>query len=242
MRTLLFFAIVLAGLSLLLWAALLVPIQASAWPGRTAQIPLAGAACAVLLLAMLSFSWRDATRTTNAGWGASVAIAAAAVLLIGGAIAGTVKPLPAALVLILGSATLLLALAAAERLKAGDGVEFNSHWGGLGGSLGGWKISSTTILLLLALIFLGAVIAVGTSPGSSGNATNGAAPPAAAPPAATPPTAAPAPHPRTSPDTPPRTAPAPGAAAPAGGNAAAGNAAGNSATSNRAGNTAGTAR
>ena len=85
--------------------------------------------------------------------------------------------IPGAALLLCGVIAFIAALHAFERLKGGEAIEFNSYWGGLGGSLGGWRLSPATTTILLALIFLGATvtIAVGGGPGredaSAGNAT-----------------------------------------------------------------------
>jgi hypothetical protein len=84
-----------------------------------------------------------------------------------------IKALPAALVLICGTLTLLAGSYALDGLVRGDAIEISSHWGGLGGGLGGWRLSPISTLLLLALVFLGATIAAGIEraqlPGGSAN-------------------------------------------------------------------------
>jgi hypothetical protein len=40
-------------------------------------------------------------------------------------------------------------------MERGDPVELGSHWGGLGGGLGGWRVSSAGCLLLLTLVLAG---------------------------------------------------------------------------------------
>jgi len=59
-----------------------------------------------------------------------------------------------------------------------DGLpEFRSNWGGLGGGLGGWELSRSAVLLVVALAFAGAalVAAVGPFPAPpAGPAVNGA--------------------------------------------------------------------
>ncbi len=106
-----------------------------------------------------------------------VAFAGIAALLFVAVAQKQIEALPAALVLICGTLTLLAASYALEGLARGDEIEVNSHWGGLGGSLGGWRVSPITTLLLLALIFLGATITAGAGEGdeTSNSAANSTA-------------------------------------------------------------------
>lgn len=72
----------------------------------------------------------------------------------------------ALLVVLLGSVALVAAGSAISRFQKGDRVELESHWGGLGGGLGGWRVSAVTMLSLLALMFAGsAVVAVRAAKG-----------------------------------------------------------------------------
>jgi hypothetical protein len=73
-------------------------------------------------------------------------------------------------VIILGGVAVIAAAAAIARFEKGDRVELESHWGGLGGGLGGWRVSAVTILSLLALVFAGAalVAANAVKPGTTG--------------------------------------------------------------------------
>jgi hypothetical protein len=50
-------------------------------------------------------------------------------------------------------------------MRQGEGIGLSSHWGGLGGGLGGWKLTPATSAMLLALILLGATLAIGTRGG-----------------------------------------------------------------------------
>ncbi|MEE4455215.1 hypothetical protein [Novosphingobium resinovorum] len=76
-----------------------------------------------------------------------------------------------ALLLIFAAAASAHALDAIER---GSSLGFESHWGGLGGGSGGWRLSPATGAALLALSFTGAAIAVGFG---SINKTSADAPP-----------------------------------------------------------------
>jgi hypothetical protein len=82
-------------------------------------------------------------------------------LLIVAVVQDRIEALPAALVLICGTLALLAGFYAFDGLARGDAVAIDSHWGGLGGGLGGWRLSPISTLLLLALALLGATIATG---------------------------------------------------------------------------------
>ena len=81
--------------------------------------------------------------------------------------------IPGAALLLCGVIAFMAALFAFERLKKGEAISFDSYWGGLGGSLGGWRLSPVTTTIMLALIFLGATItiAIGGELGSGKGAT-----------------------------------------------------------------------
>ncbi len=91
--------------------------------------------------------------------------------------------LPRALVLAtLLAAALSIVIRAIEAIER-DPVELRSGWGGLGGGLGGWRLSRSAVLLLLTLVLIGAAAAAAWPPASP-------APPQETPP--TPPSAKPA--------------------------------------------------
>jgi hypothetical protein len=91
----------------------------------------------------------------------AIAIAALAVLVLV-AVDGKAIDVPkAALLLVCGTLALIAGAYALAALKDGEAVELSSHWGGLGGGLGGWRLSPVTTMLLLTLIFLGTAVAVG---------------------------------------------------------------------------------
>lgn len=61
------------------------------------------------------------------------------------------------------AAALYAARLAIERLS-GDGASVQTHWGGIGGGLGGWRMSPTLFLLVLALGFAGAAVGLAFEP------------------------------------------------------------------------------
>ncbi len=83
--------------------------------------------------------------------------------LAGAALAGKINALLAAIAILFGGAAIIVVRAAAERFTAGDRIELQSHWGGLGGGLGGWRLSPGASLALLAFILL--AVAVGALTG-----------------------------------------------------------------------------
>lgn len=99
-------------------------------------------------------------RSFRAAWIASTI----ATLVLGGGLtaawwAAEVPPLRLALVGISGSITLTASIFLIESLARGEGLQFDSHWGGLGGGMGGWRASPNATLTLFALIFLAATFA-----------------------------------------------------------------------------------
>jgi hypothetical protein len=53
---------------------------------------------------------------------------------------------------------IVTALKAAKALDS-EYFEFETSWGGLGGGLGGWRLSRVTVLVLIAIVFAGAAVA-----------------------------------------------------------------------------------
>jgi hypothetical protein len=142
------------------WAALLVPSVRASWPGAVLWLPILGIVLGVATAALLIAAERSGD---SGGWRghATAPIAGAAALLAFGIVFDGLPGAGAALLLVLAAAALLIGLQAADQLGEGKTVEFTSHWGGLGGTAGGWRFSPVTILLLLALIFLGAAVTTG---------------------------------------------------------------------------------
>ena len=94
-----------------------------------------------------------------------IAVATLALLVLIAADGNAIAVPQAALLLVSGTLALLAAGYAMTALREGASVELSSHWGGLGGAVGGWRIPPVTTLLLLALIFLGTTVAIGGSGG-----------------------------------------------------------------------------
>ena len=171
-----FLAVAGAGL----WIALGIPSVATAL-SLTALRPLAlpligvplGAGIALILLGT------DMVRDAAAAGRPSVlerpALATGAVaaglglLLVPAAATGKVAPLTAALVLVLGIAALLTLAQVLRDISDGNGVGFESHWGGLAGGMGGWRLSPSATTLLLAIMLIGGVIAAGIGGGGGGD-------------------------------------------------------------------------
>lgn len=85
------------------------------------------------------------------------------------AVAGTllllasVPALPApraAAALLLGILAIISGLRCIELLSAGEPIGFESHWGGLGGGSGGWRLFPASALAILSLSFAGGTLAV----------------------------------------------------------------------------------
>lgn len=76
----------------------------------------------------------------------------------------------ALLSIVFGSIALSAAAAALSSFRQGAAIELQSNWGGLGGGLGGWRLSSATSLAVLAFLFAGgaAVVTQPRNPGAAG--------------------------------------------------------------------------
>jgi hypothetical protein len=71
---------------------------------------------------------------------------------------GLIKPDRGALGLALALLMLLFGVVALSALQRGETVEVEGHWGGLGGALGGWRLSPSAVLILFVALFaVGAV-------------------------------------------------------------------------------------
>lgn len=66
-------------------------------------------------------------------------------------------------------------------LEGGEGVGVESHWGGLGGSVGGWRLTTPLVFLLLTVFFAGAMTAAIGAAQPPAKAERPAAAPAAEP-------------------------------------------------------------
>lgn len=103
------------------------------------------------------------------------AIAAIAVLVLFGGIAGQIDFVRGAMLIIVGVATLLVLRQLVERMKAGESVEVQSHWGGLGGGLGGWRMSPAMVLLIVGIVLFGGALGLALKPVATGDETTEAA-------------------------------------------------------------------
>ncbi|MDP3749699.1 MAG: hypothetical protein Q8Q88_21930 [Phenylobacterium sp.] len=91
-----------------------------------------------------------------------VAATAGLVLSLAAAVVGdALSPVRATLIGVCGLATLLILFFTLETLRRAEGLFLESHWGGLGGGLGGWRISPAAVLVFLLLVFASATVAVG---------------------------------------------------------------------------------
>jgi hypothetical protein len=104
----------------------------------------------------LSTIWHGAT------W-SEVAIGCLVVASLLGAALGQLPFTHAALIILFGSVAFLAAGRVMASLERGETIELQGHWGGLGGALGGWRVSPTTGLVLLTLAFAGAAVGIAAS-------------------------------------------------------------------------------
>ena len=129
-------------------------------------------------------------RSPQRRWLLALLVILSMLLLLGwGVYAQRLDPLSAALIMVFGAVSVVAGLASVESLERGESPSFESHWGGLGGGTGGWRISPNFTLILLSLIFLAGAFAAarlpsreeeggGSNPPGSGTGTK---PTAAAP-------------------------------------------------------------
>lgn len=173
-----------------LWGTIMVPpgpiVPIRLWPGGpdltvpAYVMPLLGVACTWAALRLFhairpssGFTFGRETQTEEAAPDSAlplvgVAVVALAVLALVAVDKGKLGPAPAALLLVCGTLTMIVALQAVAALRDGDEIGLSSQWGGLGGGLGGWKISPVTTLLLIMLVFLGIAVAIGGGSGGGG--------------------------------------------------------------------------
>jgi hypothetical protein len=94
---------------------------------------------------------RDAVRIPIAYVVAMVGVVAAVLLtvrLLQDVLARVADPARAAYVLITSYLLVLSAYLFVRTIEGGERIEFQSHWGGLGGGLGGWRVSRPLVFLL----------------------------------------------------------------------------------------------
>ena len=100
---------------------------------------------------------------------AIIAVICVAIVGLVGALTRQIDFVHVMLLLVLGSAALVATLRVVDRLHRGELIELQSHWGGLGGAIGGWRLSPVTGLLLVALVLVGGAIGVGVGGKKNGN-------------------------------------------------------------------------
>jgi hypothetical protein len=128
-------------------------------PGPDELIAFAYGLVAGTPLAALLVYWflrRQALRTS---W-IAVVLFCTAVMGVAAVRADDIKLWQAMMVILIGSPALVAAARAIELIGQGETIEMQSQWGGLGGALGGWRLSPVTSLMLVALAFTGAAIGV----------------------------------------------------------------------------------
>jgi hypothetical protein len=95
------------------------------------------------------------------------------ILLAASALLGDTVLVRAALALGFATAALATAYYTFVELRGGSRLETESRFGGLGGGLGGWRISSAASLLVLTVVLTGAAVTLATYNASrSGNAVS----------------------------------------------------------------------
>jgi hypothetical protein len=113
-----------------------------------------GAATLVLLL-------RFQDRLTSAFALTAVPVGFLAAGAMVGVAAGEISVVHATLLIVLGGVAIAAFARIIEMLGHGDAIELQSHWGGLGNGLGGWRLSPVTSLILLALFATSGAVAIG---------------------------------------------------------------------------------
>jgi hypothetical protein len=131
-----------------------------AWlPGAQVQVFVLLAAGALAgVLATVVFFWLNG-RETQTSW-VYVALFSVAIMAIAASWSDQISFLHAMLVVLFGSVALLAAANALSLFRQGEAIELETSWGGLGGALGGWRLSPATSLVISAFVFaFGATIA-----------------------------------------------------------------------------------
>jgi uncharacterized membrane protein len=93
-------------------------------------------------------------------WDVTAAVLMAGALLVVGAALQKVDVGRAAVLLLCGSAALILVAGVVDQMKAGRSVELITHSGGLGGAFGGWKISGVAVMTILIVFLVAAILAL----------------------------------------------------------------------------------
>lgn len=125
------------------------------WGKWVTALPLA--AWGLTALATILLAWAAGAVTVESrdpplavvGLSLLILIFALVGVIVAGLVNHQIQPLNAAMAIIFGGVTLLVGAHALEALRTEDGAGLESHWGGLGGGLGGWRLSRAAVLSLL---------------------------------------------------------------------------------------------
>ncbi len=90
----------------------------------------------------------------------TIAAAAAALLLFAAVARESFPAAKAAIAFVLGVLALVAGMRCIDLLGRGESIGIESHWGGLGGGSGGWRLLPATALAILALSFAGGALAL----------------------------------------------------------------------------------
>ena len=171
-------ALGLTALGGIAWVLMAVPLPHGQFPERPWVMPLAGVFLSFLLFATIVQASvgrpeSDEPRSPTGGSAPlGTVVTVAGLILMAGVAVQKVELVPALLVYLTGSAALFLLASVLDHLRRSEPFGYTSHWGGLGGSLGGWSLSPGAVLAVFIVIFLGAAIAIGIGaapPGETGN-------------------------------------------------------------------------
>jgi len=86
--------------------------------------------------------------------------------------------IPALLALLLGLGGFAALIHAIRLIGHGDALGAENHWGGFGNGLGGWRLTSASSLILLAILSCSAAVALATLPAAIHAAAAGPSTPA----------------------------------------------------------------
>jgi hypothetical protein len=82
-----------------------------------------------------------------------------AVIVLPAVLAGEITFARASVAVLAGGLALIALTRVVQLFAQGDRIELQSHWGGLGGGLGGWRLSPVAGLVLLTVALCGVAIA-----------------------------------------------------------------------------------
>lgn len=133
-------------------------IMAGQLPLTSLSLLIAIAATAYAAFLAGLFSVKVAVAPFGAITNAAVLIAAA--LLIVAGLSDQLEWRPSAVALLLATGAVFATTRAVDMLWRGEAFELQSLWGGLGGGLGGWRLSPVAGVAIVALAMVGATVAV----------------------------------------------------------------------------------